>query len=103
LVVETVRALKNDDLWSGGTGDIYGIVGTVSVIARRSVRLVTTMRFFILISANLAVMNLLPIPGWMDASLSFWPSRNPRQTMDPNREGLVHLIGFALIALLRLR
>lgn len=102
VVVETVRALKMMIFGQVETGDIYGIVGTVSVMSQ-GVRsgLDTTMRFFILISANLAVMNILPIPGLDGCKLVFLAIEAIRgKPMDPNKEGIVHLIGFALIALL---
>lgn len=102
MVVETVRALKMIVFGQVDTSEVYGIVGTVGVMSE-GIRsgLDTTIRFFILISANLAVMNILPIPGLDGCKLVFLAIEAIRgKPIDPEKEGVVHLIGFVLIALL---
>lgn len=55
----------------------------------------------IIISANLGVMNLLPIPALDGGRLVFlfieWIRRKP---MDEDREGMVHMIGFGFLMVL---
>lgn len=55
----------------------------------------------IIISANLGVMNLLPIPALDGGRLVFlfveWIRRKP---MDADKEGMVHLVGFSLLMIL---
>jgi regulator of sigma E protease len=52
-------------------------------------------------SLNLAILNLLPLPALDGGRIAFvlleWVRRGKR--ISPKREGLVHLIGFALLML----
>ena len=54
-----------------------------------------------ILSANLGVMNLLPIPA-LDGGrfLFFIIEAFRRRPIPPEKEGIIHLIGFALIAVL---
>jgi regulator of sigma E protease len=60
------------------------------------------LEFMALISINLGVFNLLPFPGLDGGRLMFvlleWVRRGKR--ISPQKEGLVHLIGFAALILL---
>ena len=60
------------------------------------------LEFMALISINLGVFNLLPFPGLDGGRLVFvlleWVRRGKR--ISPQKEGLVHLIGFAALILL---
>ena len=51
------------------------------------------------LSLNLAIVNILPIPALDGGRLTFvlieWARRGRR--ISPKREGLVHLVGFALV------
>ena len=52
----------------------------------------------ILLSANLGVMNLLPIPALDGGRLVFlFVEAIRRKKIPPEKEGYVHLIGFALL------
>ncbi|MBE5906778.1 MAG: RIP metalloprotease RseP, partial [Lachnospiraceae bacterium] len=52
----------------------------------------------ILLSANLGVMNLLPIPALDGGRLLFMIVEAIRgKRIDPNKEGMVHLVGLALL------
>ncbi len=57
----------------------------------------------ILLSANLGVMNLLPIPALDGGRLLFFIIEVIRgKKMDPNKEGFIHFIGFVLLMILML-
>jgi regulator of sigma E protease len=60
------------------------------------------LEFAALISINLAIINIFPFPGLDGGRLIFvfleWIRRGKR--ISPKREGLVHLIGFAVLLLL---
>ena len=60
------------------------------------------LEFAALISINLAIINIFPFPGLDGGRLIFvfleWIRRGKR--ISPKREGLVHLIGFAVLILL---
>lgn len=59
------------------------------------------LNWVILLSANLGVMNLLPLPALDGGRLVFLiVEAVRRKKIDPNKEGFVHLIGIALLFLL---
>lgn len=59
------------------------------------------LNWIILLSANLGVMNLLPLPALDGGRLVFLIVEAIRgKKIDPNKEGVVHLIGIALLFLL---
>ncbi len=65
--------------------------GVLSVI-------LTMMNLSILLSANLGVMNLLPIPALDGGRLLFFIIEAIRgKRMNPEREGMVHFVGFVLL------
>lgn len=52
----------------------------------------------ILLSANLGVMNLLPLPALDGGRLVFlFLEAIRRKRIDPNKEGMVHTIGLLLL------
>lgn len=58
----------------------------------------TILNWAILLSANLGVMNLLPIPALDGGRLVFLVIEAIRKKpMDPNKEGFVHMIGLLLL------
>jgi len=81
------------------TGPI-GIAKITGQIAKSGIS--PLLEFAALISINLAIINLFPFPGLDGGRLIFvgleWIRRGKR--ISPKREGLVHLIGFALLMLL---
>ena len=59
------------------------------------------LNWVILLSANLGVMNLLPLPALDGGRLVVLiVEAIRRKKIDPNKEGFVHLIGIALLFLL---
>lgn len=61
------------------------------------------MKWAALLSINLGIMNLLPIPALDGGRLLFFGIEALRgKPIDPHKEGMVHFIGFALLMLLML-
>ena len=59
------------------------------------------MNFGILLTANLGIMNLLPIPALDGGRLVFLVIEAVRgKRIPPDKEGFVHFIGFAALMLL---
>lgn len=85
------RQLSAKDL----TGPI-GIVYYVGAAARAG--LVNVLSLAALISVNLGLFNLLPIPALDGSKLVFLTVELVRRRpLDPQKENLVHLVGFALL------
>lgn len=96
LVGIITRQIPAEDL----TGPI-GIVYFVGQAARAG--LVSVLTLAALISVNLALFNLLPIPALDGSKLVFLGIELiRRRPLDPNKENLVHLVGFALLIALML-
>ena len=54
-----------------------------------------------LLSINLGIVNLLPLPGLDGGRLVFFAIEGLRgKPIDPQKEGMVHFIGFALLMVL---
>lgn len=95
---------------SVSAGEVSGPVGIVSVVSegyRESVKMgllyiFRTISFFIvLLSANLGVMNLLPIPALDGGRLVFLIIEAIRKKpINENREGAIHFIGYIILMLL---
>ena len=81
------------------TGPI-GIAEITGQVAKAGIS--PLLEFAALISINLAIINIFPFPGLDGGRLIFvfleWIRRGKR--ISPKREGLVHLIGFAVLMLL---
>jgi len=96
-------------LLTGGVSgdDVAGPVGLVSAISSgytESVQygfktVLATMSFYvILLSSNLGVMNLLPIPALDGGRLVFIAIEAVRgKPVDPDKEGRVHFVGYVLL------
>ena len=100
LIVDTLRNL----IFKGeGVGDVTGPVGTVYVIQEvtRQGGLDMYLELLALISVNLGVMNLLPIPG-LDGSrmLFLLVEAIRRKPVNPDIEGRIHAAGFMLLLFL---
>ncbi len=99
-------------LFTGQAGiqDMSGPVGIVSMIgttveqSRQDGALyvfLNMMNMFILLSASLGVFNLLPIPALDGGRLVFLIIEGiRRKPVPPEKEGMVHMIGFALLMVL---
>lgn len=96
LVGIITRRIPTEDL----TGPI-GIVYFVGQAARAG--LVNVLTLAALISVNLGLFNLLPIPALDGSKLVFLGVEMiRRRPLDPQKESIVHLVGFALLISLML-
>lgn len=83
-------------------GDVGGPVMMIDIIGQ-AVRLgfETVLRLTVLISINLAVVNILPLPALDGGRIALMLVEAVRgKPMDRNAEGMIHLIGFGLLMLL---
>lgn len=93
-----------------GIRDMSGPVGIVDFVdntykeaapAGWSIVVLNLMNIAILLSANLGVMNLLPLPALDGGRLVFlFLEAVRRKRVPPEKEGMVHFAGFALLMLL---
>lgn len=99
-VVLIVRTLKNLIFRGEGVSDMTGPVGTVYVIqeATREGGIDIWLELLALISVNLGIMNLLPIPGLDGSRLLFQLLEIVRgKPVKRELEGTIHLVGIALL------
>ncbi len=97
LIVET---LKNLVFKGDGVSDVTGPVGTVYVIQEvtRQGGIDIYLELLALISVNLGVMNLLPIPGLDGSRLLFLLVEGVRRKpVNRNLEGMIHGAGLILL------
>ena len=101
--VDTLILFKNEiTKWfvGGASIQLAGPIG-IAQLTGEVVRggLSPVLQFAAFLSINLAIINLLPLPALDGGRLVFvfleWVRRGKR--ISPKKEGLVHLIGFALI------
>lgn len=107
LVVKSLKMLVTGRL---GKDDVAGPVGMVSMIDETYdsameygvvSMLLTMMNLVIILSANLGVMNLLPIPALDGGRLLFLiVEAIRRKPLDRSKEGFVNFVGFALLMVL---
>ncbi len=86
------------------TGDVSGMVSIVGVAEMLGAALRTSLenvlRFGVMISASLAIFNLLPLPALDGGRLVFIAIEKIfRRPVPRNVEGIIHFIGFALLML----
>ena len=110
-IYSTLSSLKMLVTGNASFNDMSGPVGIVKNIGDTYTESVETSGYYlaflnmlnwaILLSANLGVMNLLPLPALDGGRLVFLLVEAIRgKKIDPNKEGFVHLIGIALLFLL---
>lgn len=99
-------------IFTGGVSanDIAGPVGIVSAVSegyKESAKIgfesiIRTISFFItLLSSNLAMMNLLPIPALDGGRLMFLiVEAIRRKPLDQEKEGMIHFVGYVILMLL---
>ena len=83
-----------------GAEDVSGPVGVVQLIAEqtRSGGAYMYLSLAVLISINLGLINLLPIPGLDGSRLLFLLAEAiRRKPIDKRVEGTIHMVGFALL------
>ena len=93
-----------------GIKDMSGPVGIVDAVdetyqsskaAGLKIVVLNLMNFAILLTANLGIMNLLPIPALDGGRLVFLlVEAVRRKRVPPEKEGMVHFAGFALLLVL---
>lgn len=93
-----------------GVKDMSGPVGIVDAVdetyqnsrpAGLKIVVLNLMNFAILLTANLGIMNLLPIPALDGGRLVFLAVEAVRRKrVPPEKEGMVHFAGFALLLVL---
>ncbi|MBP3427287.1 MAG: site-2 protease family protein [Clostridia bacterium] len=97
MIVDTLRNL----IFKGeGTDQVTGVVGTVYVIqdVTRQGGVDIYLSLLAMISVNLGVMNLLPIPGLDGSRLLFLAVEAVRRKpVKPEIEGAIHAAGFVLL------
>jgi len=101
VVVVTYQALGDLIFRGQGTEGISGPVGIVNVIQQetRAGGLPIYLQLAVLISINLGLMNLLPIPGLDGSRLIFFiVEAIRRKPLNRNVEGMIHFVG--VVALL---
>jgi regulator of sigma E protease len=78
-----------------------GIYQSTDMVAKSGIYYL--MKWAAILSINLGIMNLLPIPALDGGRLMFFAVEAVRgKPIDRNKEGMVHFIGFALLMLLML-
>ena len=78
-----------------------GIYQSTDMVAKSGIYYL--MKWAAILSINLGIMNLLPIPALDGGRLVFFAVEAIRgKPIDRNKEGMVHFIGFALLMLLML-
>jgi len=84
--------------------DVVGPVGVIQVISQVVETGLSNLLFLGgLISINLAIINILPIPALDGSRLVFLAIEAVRgKPVDPEKEGLIHMVGFAFLITLML-
>lgn len=97
LIFRTLRDL----IFKGeGADQLSGPIGTVTMIKQQTEAggVFNYLNLAAIISVNLALFNLLPVPGLDGSKLIFLAIEKIRgKRLDPHKEGTVLLIGFALM------
>lgn len=82
--------------------DLAGPVGIVNIIGEAAqIGLYPLIQFAAILSINLGILNLLPIPALDGSRLIFLAIEGLRgRPIDPAKENIVHLVGFGFLLLL---
>lgn len=104
MVLTTLGWLFTGQLSFSNMSGPVGIVGTIGTVVEREValseKLLNLASLGALLSLNLGVMNLIPFPA-LDGSklVLLLIEKIRRKPLPPEKEGLISLIGFALLIL----
>lgn len=84
---------------SGSKGEVMGPVGIITLVGQVSRSgLLDVINLAAVLSINLGLMNLLPIPALDGSRILFLIMELLRgKPVDPEKEGMVHLIGFGIL------
>ena len=93
------------DLISGNSdvaGSLMGPVGVVNTLTQQAkASFVSLLSLLAMISANLGVVNLLPLPAMDGGRIIFLLIEAVRgKPVSPDKEGMVHLVGLGLFLML---
>ena len=106
-VFESLKMLVTGKVTKDDVAGPVGIVSAISNVVEQSKPdgifyvILNLANWIVMISANLGVMNLLPIPALDGGRLLFLLIEAVRgKPVDQKKEGMVHLIGMALLMLL---
>lgn len=82
--------------------EFAGPIGVTKMVGQAAqYGLANVLSFIAMFSLNLAVLNMLPIPALDGSRVALLILEGLRgKPLDPEKEGLIHLIGFALLILL---
>ncbi len=102
LTREMLVSLKNLVFHGEGLNEVTGTVGIVSEVSRTVSQGFDMVLYWILIiSTNLGIVNLLPLPALDGGRLVFLIVEGIRRKPVPrDKEGLVHLVGLAMFFVL---
>lgn len=98
-----ISSLKNMITTGEGLDQVSGPVGIVSMVSDQveAGGLTAFLNYLVVISINLGIMNLLPIPGLDGSRLVFLLIEAiRRKPIPPQKEAMVHLIGMGALMLL---
>jgi regulator of sigma E protease len=103
--IQSLRLLVTRQLTANDLSGPVGIVKSMGDVYEESVStsgvfygIMNMINWMIMLSANLGVMNLLPLPALDGGRLVFLIVELIRgKRIDPNKEGIVHLIGIILL------
>lgn len=107
-IYSTIESLKMLFTGSASVNDLSGPVGIVKSMGSSYTEsvtysgigygILTMLNWGVLLSANLGVMNLLPLPALDGGRLVFLiVEAIRRKRVDPEKEGYVHLVGIVLL------
>jgi len=104
IIIFTFIAIVQMITGKMGVGEVAGPVGIVKLIGESAqVGLIYLVNLTALISINLGLLNLLPIPALDGSKLIFLGIEGLRgKPIDARKENFVHIIGFALLMTLML-
>ncbi|MBT2755980.1 RIP metalloprotease RseP [Mesobacillus foraminis] len=101
VIITSVGKLVTGQFSIDALSGPVGIYESTSIVAESGVWYL--MRWAAILSINLGIMNLLPIPALDGGRLMFFAIEAVRgKPIDRQKEGMVHFIGFALLMLLML-
>lgn len=100
FTVEMVRSLKDLIFHGEGVDEMMGPVGIISFVSDQvsTTKLFGVVNLIFVLSLNLGIMNLLPLPGLDGGRLIFLIIEGiRRKPIPPEKEGMVHAAGLLLL------
>ena len=98
-----LKSLKDLIFRGAGVGDVMGPVGIISFVSDQvyDQKLYALVYWIFVLSLNIGIMNLLPLPALDGGRLVFLiVEAIRRKPIPPEKEGMVHAIGLGLLFLL---